>query len=191
LYKISTYQVSLRIDHELRPGKDRIYGNYFRTTNRTLSGGVRPQFDAPQDEFTYFGNLNYTHTFGANKINEVRGGVIQSIGRPDFRKHLEVPGVNITGTSGFSGALYSSGWWQTSFDFKDVFSWVHANHNLRMGGELRRMRDSAQNTSNYIPTYGFAQVLDFADDAPLSMNRLVNPATGTPATLFSQLRNTE
>jgi len=41
----NAYQVSMRIDHELRPGKDRIYGSYFRTTNRTLSGGVRPQFD--------------------------------------------------------------------------------------------------------------------------------------------------
>jgi len=79
-------QVSIRIDHELRPGKDRIYGSYFRTHNRTLSGGVRPQFDAPQDEFTYVGNLNYTHTFSANKINEVRGGVIQLVGRPDLRK---------------------------------------------------------------------------------------------------------
>jgi len=187
----NAYQVSLRIDHELRPGKDRIYGSYFRTTNRTLSGGVRPQFDAPQDEFTYFGNLNYTHTFSSNKVNEARGGVIQLVGRPDVRKDLEVPGVNITGATGFSGALYPSGWWQTSFDFKDVFSWVHATHSLKMGGELRRMRGSAQNTSNYIPTYGFAQILDFADDAPISMNRLVNPSTGTPATLFSQLRNTE
>src|SRR6266478_7230167 len=66
-------QVSIRIDHELRPGKDRIYGSYYRTTNRTLAGGVRPQFDAPQDEYTYFGNLNYTHTFSGNKINEIRG----------------------------------------------------------------------------------------------------------------------
>jgi hypothetical protein len=187
----NAYQVSLRIDHELRPGRDRIYGSYFRTTNRTLSGGVRPQFDAPQDEFTYFGNLNYTHTFSSNKVNEARGGVIQLVGRPDVRKHLEVPGVNITGATGFSGALYPSGWWQTSFDFKDVFSWVHATHSVKLGGELRRMRGSAQNTSNYIPTYGFAQILDFADDAPISMNRLVNPSTGTPATLFSQLRNTE
>ena len=187
----NAYQVSMRIDHELRPGKDRIYGSYFRTTNRTLSGGVRPQFDAPQDEFTYFGNLNYTHTFSSNKINEVRGGVIQLLGRPDLRKHLEVPGVNITGATGFSGALYPSGWWQTSFDFKDVFSWVKDSHNIKMGAELRRMRGSAQNTSNYIPTYGFANLLDFADDEALSMNRLVNPATGVPATLFSQLRNTE
>src|SRR5437899_3837448 len=169
-----------------------MYGSDFRHTNRTLSVGVRPQFYAPQDEYTYFGNLNYTHTFSSNKVNEARGGVIQLVGRPDVRKHLEVPGVNITGgVSGFSGALYPSGWWQTSFDFKDVFSWVHANHNLKMGGELRRMRGSAQNTSNYIPAYTFANILDFADDEPLQMNRLVDPAAGVPTTVFSQLRNTE
>ena len=60
-----------------------------------------------------------------------------------------------------------------------------------MGGELRRMRGAAQNTTNYIPSYTFANILDFADDEPLQMNRLVSPATGLPTTVFSQMRNTE
>ena len=184
-------QVSIRLDHELRPGKDRIYGSYYRTTNRTLAGTAFPDFNAPQDESTYYGNLNYTHTFSPTKLNEFRAGAIQLIGRPDVRPHLEVPGINITGMSNLPNPLYPSGWWQTSFDFKDVFTWVHGNHNLKMGGELRRMRGAAQNTSNFIPAYTFANILDFADDEPIQMNRLVDPATGIPTTVFSQLRNTE
>ena len=77
-----------------------------------------------------------THIFSPNKLNEIRGGVAQLLGRPDLRKELQVPGVNITGTSGFSGALYPSGWWQTNYDFKDIFSWVHKTHNIKIGGEL-------------------------------------------------------
>jgi hypothetical protein len=184
-------QFSVRIDHELRPGKDRVYGSYFRTVNNTLAGGVRPDFNAPQKETTFYGNLNYTHTFGPSMMNELRAGVTQLVGRPEVRKHLEVPGVNITGSSGFSGALYPSGWWQTNYHYKDIFTWVHGSHNIKIGGEIRHARGSAQNTSNYIPTYNFASLLDFADDEALSMNRLVNPVTGTPATLFSQLRVTE
>jgi hypothetical protein len=184
-------QWSIRIDHELRPGKDRIYGSYYRTVNNTLSGGVRPDFNAPQKETTFFGNLNYTHTFSPSMMNEFRVGVTQLVGRPEVRKHLEVPGVNITGATGFSGALYPSGWWQTNYHYKDVFTWVHGSHNIKIGGEIRHARGSAQNTSNFIPTYSFASLLDFADDEALSMNRLVNPVSGTPATLFSQMRVTE
>jgi hypothetical protein len=184
-------QVSIRLDHELRPGKDRIYGSYYRTTNRTLAGGAFPDFNAPQDEFTYYGNLSHTHIFSPTKLNEFRAGVIQLIGRPDVRPHREVPGIAITGMSTVSGTSFPNGWWQTNFDFKDVFSWVHSNHNLKMGGELRRMRGAAQNTTSYIPNYTFASILDFADDEPLQMTRLVNPATGVPTTVFSQMRNTE
>ncbi|HJZ98287.1 MAG TPA: TonB-dependent receptor [Candidatus Solibacter sp.] len=184
-------QFSIRLDHELRPGKDRVYGSYFRTVNNTLSGGVRPIFDAPQKETTFYGNLNETHTFNPTMMNELRVGVTQLVGRPEVRKHLEVPGINITGSSGFSGALYPSGWWQTNYHYKDVFTWVKGSHNIKIGGEVRHMRGSAQNTSNFIPTYSFASLLDFADDEALSMNRLVSPVSGTPATLFSQLRVTE
>src|SRR5712692_1886367 len=184
-------QVSIRMDHELRPSKDRVYGSYYRTTNRTLAGGTFPDFNAPQDETTHYGNLNYTHTFSPNKLNEIRAGVIQLVGRPDLRPHRDVPGIVITCASTVSGTSYPNGWWQTSFDFKNVFSWIHANHNLKMGGELRRMRGAAQNTTNYIPSYTFANILDFADDEPLQMNRLVSPATGLPTTVFSQMRNTE
>ena len=184
-------QVSIRLDHELRPAKDRIYGSYYRTTNRTLVGGAFPDFNAPQDEFTYYGNLSHTHIFSPTKLNEFRAGVIQLIGRPDVRPHREVPGIVITGMSTVAGTSYPNGWWQTSFDFKDVFSWVHSSHNLKMGGELRRMRGAAQNTTSFIPNYTFASILDFADDEPLQMTRLVNPATGVPTTVFSQMRNTE
>jgi hypothetical protein len=184
-------QVSLRMDHELRPDKDRLYGSFFRTTNRTLAGGAFPDFNAPQDEYTYYGNLNETHTFSANKVNDLRAGVIQLVGYPDLRPHRDIPGISITGMSTVSGTSYPNGWWQTSFDFKEMFTWVHGGHNLKVGGELRRMRGAAQNTSNYIPAYSFANILNFANDEPLQMTRLVNPATGVPTTVFSQLRNWE
>ena len=167
-------------DHELRPGKDRLYGSYYRTTNNTLSGGARPAFNYAQAETTSFGNINETHTFSPDKVNEFRGGVMQLIGRPDIRKQLQIPTVNITGLSGMSGALYPSGWWQTNYSYKDIFSWVRSTHTIKMGGELRVMRGAAQNTSNYIPTYNFNNLVDFANDAPFTEQRLVTPLPASP-----------
>ncbi len=184
-------QINVRLDHEIRPGRDRIYGTWYETRNETLSGGIRPQFNALVRETTHFGNINYTHTFDASKLNEFRAGVMQLVGRPEIRKRLDIPGVTITSLSGFGGGQYPSGWWQTNYHYKDIFSWVRSTHTLKLGGELRDMRGSAQNTTNFIPTYTFNNLLDFGDDEALQMNRLVNPVSGEPAGVFSQLRQTE
>ena len=75
-------QYTVRIDHELRPGKDRIYGSFIRTKNTTQAGGVRPSFDRALVEWANFGNLNHTHIFSPNKINEFRAGISTEAGNP-------------------------------------------------------------------------------------------------------------
>ena len=184
-------QFSIRVDHELRPGKDKIYASFYRTTNRTLAGGVRPKFNAPQTEVTRFGNINYIHIFSQNKINEFRAGIMQLIGLPDERKELQVPGITISGSQGFSGDLYPSGWRQPNWHYKDIFSWVRGTHTMKIGGELRHMVTSSNNTTNYIPAYSFTNILDFADDEAYTAQRLVYVPTGKPGTYFTGMVQTE
>lgn len=193
-------QINVRVDVELRPGKDRIYGNFFRNTLTSLTGGVRGAFDKGYDESSPYGNLNHTHTFGPSKLNEFRAGVSRIWGFPFYpassssRRELpnpEVPVVSIPSMSGFGISYYPLGWWQTSFQYKDTFTWVLASHTMKMGGELRRMRTSSINTNNYIPTYAFANVLDFADDEALQETRNVDPRTGAPSNNFSKTLVTE
>ena len=184
-------QQSIRLDHELRPGVDKIYGSFFRTNVVTQVGGVRPAFDRPTDEWTYFGNINYTHIFSANKINEFRVGLIQLNGRPRERPFQEIPQITVTSLSGFGGGQYPAGWWQTSYHYKDIFSWIRSTHTVKVGGEIRRMRSGAQNTANYIPSYSFNDILDFADDEALQQTRQVDPTTGIPVTSFGTGENTE
>ena len=76
-------QFNARMDYELRPGKDRLYGNMYRTTSTTVNGGIRPAFDVPVLETTLFGNLNHTHIFSSTKLNELRVGVMRLLGEPD------------------------------------------------------------------------------------------------------------
>ena len=40
-------QFTVRVDHELRPGKDRLYGNLYRTTSAVVNGGIRQEFNRP------------------------------------------------------------------------------------------------------------------------------------------------
>ena len=76
-------------------------------------------------------------------LNEFRGGVMRLVGLPDTPEHLEIPGITITGATGFGQSGYPNGWWQTNWDFKNIFTLVKSNHLLKMGGELRQMYGSA------------------------------------------------
>jgi len=184
-------QVNVRMDYELRPGKDRLYGNMYRTTSYTVNGGIRPAFNVPVLETTYFGNLNHTYIFSSTKLNELRVGVMRLHGEPDTPSHLEVPGIIVTGATGFGTSNYPRGWLQTNWHFKNIFTWVRSSHTLKTGGELRRMYGSATNTTNYVPAYTFFSILNFANDEARQMTRYVDPRTGEPVTAYSELRQTE
>jgi hypothetical protein len=185
-------QFNVRTDYELRPGTDRLYANFYRTTSLTNNGGIRQYFDYPVKETTYFGNLNHTHIFSGTMLNEFRGGMMQLIGRPQVPLEiLGVPGITITGISGFGGSSYPRGWDQKNWHFKNIFTAVTGGHTMKMGGELRRMYGSAVNTTNYIPAYQFFSIHNFAVDTARQMNRYVDPRTGQPATAYSMLIQNE
>ncbi|MGA2329146.1 MAG: carboxypeptidase regulatory-like domain-containing protein [Bryobacteraceae bacterium] len=182
-------QIQGRIDHELRPGTDRLYGSYYLNQDSSLDGNVRPAFNRPFRERSQFADINETHIFSPTTMNEFRAGVIRLRGGNDKPQHLDVPGISISGITGISYGQFPNGWWQTNWTFKNVFSWVRSAHTFKMGGEYRREFANNVNTGNYIPAYSFASLLDFADDEALSESRSVNPRTGAPATVYVGLRD--
>ena len=182
-------QFNGRLDHELRPGKDRLYGSWYRTKGYAENFGLRPDFVRPQTDIALFANVNHTHIFTPTLINEFRAGVMRLRGLPSTPNHLEVPNINVTGSSGYQNAgNYPGGWFQTSFTYRNTLSWIRGGHNLKFGGELRRMRNNLINTSNYVPAYSFASILDFADDEAIQMQRAVDPRNGEPAVSGSAIR---
>ena len=173
-------QFNGRIDHQLRPGKDTLYGAFYRTWADTLNGGIRPAFNRPGSEIGTFISLNETHIFNPAMLNEFRGNMIRVVGLSAFPPNAQIPAISITSVSGFSTSGYPSGYFQSSFNYKDVLSWIHGSHTWKMGGELRRVRSNSINTSNFIPSYSFTSLLTFAADSPYQETRLVNPQTGLP-----------
>src|SRR4029453_18437350 len=156
-----------------------------------VTGGIRPPFNRPTPNTTHFGNLNYTRTFSTSMVNEFRGGVMRLVGLPDTPLHLEIPGITITGATGFGQSGYPNGWWQTNWDFKDIFPGVAGSHMLKMGGELRQMYGSATNTNNYIPAYSFTSPLNSPHPRRPQQPRTADPKTGEPVTAYSELTQTE
>ncbi|MDQ6707621.1 MAG: carboxypeptidase-like regulatory domain-containing protein, partial [Acidobacteriota bacterium] len=114
-------QLSGRMDHQLRPGKDNLYGNFYRTWANTLNGGVRPAFNRPGHEFGTFVSVNEIHIFSPNMLNEFRANMMRVVGTSDIPPNIMVPSISIPSITGFSTNGYPSGYFQTSLNYKDVF----------------------------------------------------------------------
>ncbi|HEU0048566.1 MAG TPA: carboxypeptidase-like regulatory domain-containing protein, partial [Nitrososphaera sp.] len=73
-------QWNVRIDRYF--SKDRIYGNFYRKTPNTISPNVRPAFNSANSfaGTTNYVNLDWTHTFSANIVNDAAGGITRISG---------------------------------------------------------------------------------------------------------------
>jgi carboxypeptidase family protein len=192
-------QYTIRVDHELRPGKDRLYGYFYRLNASTITPGIRPDFLRPAPTWGLFGNLVYSKTISASALNEVRLSATRFNGHycapkdpanpvggglscPDML-NKQVPGINITGLGTVRDVnVFPGGFFPTEYQLKDTFTIIRGSHALKFGGELRRAINILWHTSSYVPVYTFASILDFIDDEPMQMTRTVDPRTGTPTT---------
>jgi hypothetical protein len=186
-------QFSGRIDYDLRPDKDRVFVNYYNVHSVELTGGARPAFNRPEDDFDELLSLNETHIFSSTQLNEFKFGLNRTAAGSVYPPNLEVPTISISGgITGFGlSGQFPAGWYQTEFTYKDSFSWIHGGHSFKFGAELRREWSNSHQTTDYVPVYAFNSILNFAVDQPASETALVNPATGQPASLVLGMRATD
>jgi hypothetical protein len=174
-------QFTLRVDHELRPGKDRLYAYWYTHEGYSQALPVRPEFNRNNPTEGNFGNLNWTHIFSARTLNEAKAGVTRWLGNYDDLPHKEVPEITITGLGTIRDAnVYPGGWFPTEYQFGDTLSHQRGTHGLKFGGQIRRAINILWHTRSYVPRYSFASVLDFVDDEALEMQRTVDPRNGQP-----------
>ena len=103
-----------------------------------------------------------TRLFGSNKVNEIRFAVNRFVSQniqtrantTNIVKELGIPGVDTSiplfwgipffQISGFSSIGECNDCpfvnWNTSFQFKDDFSWTKGRHQIKLGGDIRRFR---------------------------------------------------
>ncbi len=160
--------------------KDRLHGYYaFQRDQRgepTLQGNNIPGFGDTRQSHRQIFTLNETHTLSSNLVNEVRlgfnrihilfspnaklnpvdfnikDGVTDAIGLPQIS--VGGGGINFGGPAGFP-----QGRSDTVYVVSDTLNYLHGNHSLKFGGELRRFYNN--NTNRDTGTFTFASTATF------------------------------
>jgi len=175
-------QWNTRIDKYF--GKDRLYGNIYRTTLNTGGPNPRPAFGTTNTFVTDSLQVNETHTFSPNTLNEALFGYNKVQGIDDLTGDFTVPSVSVTGQGvGFGVGFAQGDFIQHNYHWRDVLTHIKGSHTLRFGYEGRHGDDLALFAPVYDqPNFSFDNLLDLVQDNPHTETGLAyDVLTGHPA----------
>jgi hypothetical protein len=164
--------------------RDRIYGNFYRTTLDTGGPNVRPAFSTTNRFVTDSLQANETHTFSPTTLNEAIFGYHKVQGIDNLTGDFTVPSVGVSGQGvGFGVGFAQGNFIQHNYHWRDILTHVQGSHTLRFGYEGRRGDDLALFAPVYNqPNFSFDNLLDLVEDNPhtesgLAYNVLSGQAT--------------
>ena len=168
-----------RIDKAFK--NDRIYASFFRTTLNFGGPDVVPQFSTTNHTTQFAVQVNWTHTFSPNTLNEFIYGQNRVEGFLAETGDFTIPNVNVTGQSVNYGVGFAQGnFIQHNHQWRDVLTHVRGAHVLKVGveGWFGDDVEPFQGPWSY-PTFSFDNLLSLARDAPLNQGSVMyNPNTG-------------
>jgi hypothetical protein len=175
-------QYNIRLDKYF--SKDRIYGNFFRNT---ISGGgpsVRPAFATTNAFYVFSLQVNETHTFSANMLNEAIFGYNRIEGMSPKTGLFTVPIVNVNqlGT-GWGDGFAQGDYIQHSYHWRDVLTRIVGSHSFKGGFEAWRGDDIAMFAGAYgQANFYYQNMIDLINDNPYTESGLsYDPVTGKAA----------
>jgi hypothetical protein len=162
------YQWSFRVDDYL--GKnDRFYVDAIRTYDTGGQYGPRPGMDGGQANSSDFVNINWTHTFTSNLLNQTGLNLIRPYGSNLGFPNAKIPYINVNG--GFSGyGTWAPGnFTQSTYGWHDVMTATVKSHTLKFGADLFNIREvDHQDGAFDRPTFNFDSLLDMVQDEATS-----------------------
>lgn len=170
IFNSSSYRNGLqwntRIDKNF--SKDRIYGNFYRTTLSTGGPAVRPAFTSSSGFTTDSLQVNEAHTFTPNTLNEATFGYLKVQGIVNKTGDFTVPSIGVSGQGvGFGVGFAQGNFIQHNYHWRDVLTHIRGSHTLRFSYEGRRGDDLALFAPVYNqPNFGFDNLLDLVQDSP-------------------------
>ena len=155
-------QLTTRLDFAASSNETWFF-RYSRNKDIGYVPAILPDQGNNVDVLVHHGVLADTRVFGSNKVNEARFGLVYlsaaNIQRHAFTDNIvgqlgikDIPsasvplwyGIPVFNVTGFSliGDCSDCPWtgWNTSLQFLDSFSWTKGKHNLKVGGDFRRVR---------------------------------------------------
>lgn len=172
-------QYFIRIDKALR--KDRFYGTVYRTTLNINGPNPRSAFTTTSPFFQWAIQVNETHTFSPDTINEAMFGVDRVEGIQPKTGLFNVPIVNVTGVgAGYGDGFATGDFIQHNYHWRDMLTHLVGNHDIQAGVEGLFGDDIENFAGPYDqPTFQFNNLLDLAKDSPFTESGLMyNPLTG-------------
>ncbi|PYV25486.1 MAG: hypothetical protein DMG27_09690 [Acidobacteria bacterium] len=167
----NAYQWHGRVDYNFNGDKDRMFFNWFRTYSDQLQTDPRAIYRVKVPNHGIYGKVNWIHTFSPTLLNEVSWTGVKADGsNPGTYHNKNLPNAFITGVSGFS-QWGPAGWVHDNYNWHDVLTWTRGRHTIETGFEADRQHDDDNFTSPLLrPGFGFANLLDFAQDLPFSQS---------------------
>jgi hypothetical protein len=174
-------QYNIRLDKYF--SKDRIYGQFFRDAISTGGPNIRPAFATTSAYYTFNIQVNETHTFSPNMLNEAVFGYGRIEGISPNSGLFTVPIVSVTGLNNGWGDGFADGdYIQHSYHWRDVLTRVVGSHSVKAGFEAWRGDDIALFAGAIgQPDISYTNMIDLINDNIYEENNLsYNPLTGQP-----------
>ncbi len=128
-----------------------------------------------------FGKVGWTHTFSPSLLNEASMTLVRVDGQTSNTSQPELPSISVPSLAAYSSSPLL--FLQPNYNWQDHLSWIHANRNLKFGVDVDRQHDLDNFTPEYThPTFTFSNLLDFAQDLPLTQSGpVIDTRTGALA----------
>jgi len=174
-------QYSIRGDHNMRDGKDRVYGSYVRTESENAGFFSRPVQNNRSERYVNAFQAAWVHTFSPTLLNEFGFSGNKVYGENNIGSPWRIPSSTIIGSVGV-GVGGGGPFIQHNYNWRNVVTWVKGSHSLKFGGTVFTGDDFAIfNPSNARPNFTFQNLLDFVRDQPFSGSLgAYDPKTGRP-----------
>lgn len=176
------YQLNFRIDKYFN--KDRLYGTYFQGNLTTGGGAERPAFATTSLYHTKSVQINESHVFSPNTLNEGIFGYLSIEGISPATGNFKVPSVGVSGLGvGFGDGFALGDFIQHSYHWRDVLHHIHGAHSFDFGYEGWFGQDIVYFQGPYsLPSFSYNNIVDLVQDAPHSEGGLAyDPLSGKPA----------
>jgi hypothetical protein len=172
-------QYFVRIDKYFK--KDRLYGSFFKTLLNFGGPNVIPQFSTTNNTWQQAVQVNWTHTFNPNTINEVIFAQNRIQGKLGETGDFTIPGITVTGQNVGYGVGFAQGnFIQHNYHWRDVLTHVRGAHVLKVGYDGWYGDDVEPFEGPWShPAFNFDNLLQLAQDAPRTeAGVMYNPQTG-------------
>jgi len=167
----NAYQWHIRTDYNINDS-NRLFFDLFRTYSNQLQSDARTIYQVVVPNTGFYGKLDWTHTFSSTLLNEAGFTLVRAVGsNPGTSSNKDLPNVNIGGISDGFSQWGSAGWVHENFNWHDVLTWTHGRHTISGGVDIDRHHDDDNFTNGLLrPGFGFANLIDFAQDTPFSQS---------------------